>query len=436
MVKTQGPLSGFRDLLSEQMLIRDEILSKIKSVYELYGYVPLKTPALELLETLSGKYGEEGDKLMYSFEDNGGRKVALRFDQTVPLARVMAQYSETLPKPYKRYVVGDVWRGESPQAGRFREFTQFDADIVGTSSYTADIEILAMMSDTMKAIGVETTIYVNDRRILDGLSRKCGIDTQKEFIKLVSVIDKIDKIGKSAVLREIEKMIGENGRKLVDQFLSIEGSKKQKITEISRIIDDKPTTEACNQLINILEVLDQAGYSDSQITFDQTIARGLSYYTGTIFETKIRKLPGIGSVCSGGRYDKLIEQLGGPNLPAIGTSIGIDRLLDGMKQLDLTNNLKTKTQVYIVNLSPGLDKERFKMAKDLRDNSIPTEIIYEDSRLKNQLRNIDRLGVAEVILYGETEKQKKTFIAKNLAKNTQEEVPLAQLIDYYKNKLT
>ncbi|HUY53320.1 MAG TPA: histidine--tRNA ligase [Candidatus Dormibacteraeota bacterium] len=436
MVKTQGPLSGFRDLLSEQMLIRDEILSKIKSVYELYGYVPLKTPALELLETLSGKYGEEGDKLMYSFEDNGGRKVALRYDQTVPLARVMAQYSETLPKPYKRYVVGDVWRGESPQAGRFREFTQFDADIVGTSSYTADIEILAMMSDTMKAIGVETTIYVNDRRILDGLSRKCGIDTQKEFIKLVSVIDKIDKIGKSAVLREIEKMIGENGRKLVDQFLSIEGSKKQKITEISRIIDDKPTTEACNQLINILEVLDQAGYSDSQITFDQTIARGLSYYTGTIFETKIRKLPGIGSVCSGGRYDKLIEQLGGPNLPAIGTSIGIDRLLDGMKQLDLTNNLKTKTQVYIVNLSPGLDKERFKMAKDLRDNSIPTEIIYEDSRLKNQLRNIDRLGVAEVILYGETEKQKKTFIAKNLAKNTQEEVPLAQLIDYYKNKLT
>ncbi len=434
MVKTSGPLSGFRDLLSEQMLNRDEVLTKIKSVYELYGYVPLKTPALELLETLSGKYGEEGDKLMYSFEDNGGRKVALRYDQTVPLARVMAQYSETLPKPYKRYAVGDVWRGESPQAGRFREFTQFDADIVGTSSYTADIEILAMMSDAMDTIGVETTIYVNDRRILDGLSRKCGIDTQKEFIKLVGIIDKIDKIGKPTVLREIEKMIGESGRKLVDQFLSIEGTSQQKITEVSKIIGDKPTAEACSELISILDTLYLAGYNENQITFDQTIARGLSYYTGTIFETKIRKLTDIGSVCSGGRYDKLIEQLGGPNLPAIGTSIGVDRLLEGMKQLDLMSNLKTKTKVYIVNLSPNLDGDRFKIAKNLRDNNISTEIIYQDSRLKNQLRDIDRLGVAEVLLYGETEKQKKTFIAKNLAKNTQEEIPLNQLVDYYRKK--
>jgi histidyl-tRNA synthetase len=436
MVKTQGPLSGFRDLLSEQMLSRDEILGKIKLVYELYGYVPLKTPALELLATLSGKYGEEGDKLMYSFEDNGGRKVALRYDQTVPLARVMAQYTDKLPKPYKRYALGDVWRGESPQAGRFREFTQFDADIVGTANYSADVEIIAVMADAMDSIGVDATIYINDRRILDGLSKKCGIDTQREFVKLASVIDKIDKIGKSSVLREIEKMIGENGRKLVDSFLSIQGSNKQKLTKIPLILDDKSTTDACSQLIKILESLKLAGYREDQVTFDQTIARGLSYYTGTIFETRLKKLPEIGSICSGGRYDNLIEQLGGPNLPAIGTSIGVDRLIEGMKQLGLLNGLKTKTKVYIVNLSPKLDNQRFSIATNLRQNNIPTEMIYEDTRLKNQLRDIDRLGVAEVLLYGETENQRKTFIAKNLDKNTQEEIPLAELVEYYKKKLT
>lgn len=433
MVKTQGPLSGFRDLLSEQMLSRDEILGKIKSVYELYGFVPLKTPALELFETLSGKYGEEGDKLMYSFEDNGGRQVALRYDQTVPLARVMANYSD-LPKPYKRYVLGDVWRGESPQAGRFREFAQFDADIVGVSDYTADIEILAMMSDAFSLIGVEATIYVNDRRILDGLSKKCGIATEKEFIKLVSTIDKIDKLGKDVVLREVDKLIGMDGRKLVDRYLSISGNSKVKIKEINKILDDKKTTDACKELLSVLTALEGAGYSDKQILFDQTIARGLSYYTGTIFETKLTKCPQIGSVCSGGRYDNLIKQLGGPDLPAIGTSIGVDRLMEGINLLGFNSKLKTKTKVYITNLSPSLDNERFKIASLLRKNNIPTEIIYGESRLKNQLSTIDKLGVPEVIIYGETEHEKKTFLAKNLDKGTQVEVPLSDLIDYYQKK--
>ncbi|HUC79088.1 MAG TPA: histidine--tRNA ligase [Candidatus Saccharimonadales bacterium] len=431
MTKNQGPLSGFRDLLSEQMLNRDEILGKIKSVYELYGFVPLKTPALELFETLSGKYGEEGDRLMYSFKDNGDRQVALRYDQTVPLARVMAQYND-LPKPYKRYVLGDVWRGESPQAGRFREFSQFDADIVGISDYTADVEIIAMMSDAIKSIGVEATIYVNDRKILDGLSRSCGIDTNREFIKLVSIIDKIDKIGKVTVLRDVEKLIGENGRKQIDKFLSITGDSLSKLKQISEILDDKDTTMACEQLSNILTSLKNAGYSEKQITFDQTIARGLSYYTGTIFETKLIKCPEIGSICSGGRYDNLIKQLGGPDLPAIGTSIGVDRLMEGISLLGIGSKIKTKTKVYVVNLNSKLNSERFKIASILRENNIPTEMIYQDSRLKNQLRDIDKLGVSEVILFGENEQKNNTFIAKNLDKGTQQEVPLSNLIDYYK----
>ncbi len=434
MVKTTGPLSGFRDLLSEQILNRDEILGKIKSTYELYGFVPLKTPALERLETLSGKYGEEGDKLMYTFEDNGGRKVALRYDQTVPLARVMAQYSE-LPKPYKRYVLGDVWRGESPQAGRFREFSQFDADIVGVADYTADVEIIAMMIDAMKAIGVEATVYVNDRRILDGLARKCGVDTPKEFIKLVSVIDKLDKIGLAKVLDEVEKIIGEHPRKLVHQYLTVSGNSQEKLTEIAKILGDKKTEEAAQELIKVLDTLTQAGYSHKQVSFDQSIARGLSYYTGTIFETKLIDCPEIGSVCSGGRYDNLIKTLGGPDLPAIGTSIGVDRLIEGMNSLGMIHNLKTKTKVYIANLNPELDNDRFKMASMLRAAGVATEIIYGDTRLKNQLRDIDRLGVAEVLIYGENEKQKNIFVAKNLVNQTQEEVPISKLVSYYKAKI-
>lgn len=435
MVRTTGPLSGFRDLLSEQMLSRDKILGKIKSIYELYGYVPLKTPALELHATLSGKYGEEGDKLMYSFEDNGGRRVALRYDQTVPLARVMSQYTE-LPKPYKRYVLGDVWRGESPQAGRFREFTQFDADIVGVADLTADTEILAMMADAMKSIGVKTQILVNDRRILDGLSRKCGIDTQKEFIKLVSVVDKIDKLGRVSVVNEIEKLFGQFTSQLVDKFLTVNGSSGNKLKEICKIIDDPSTNKVAEQLASIFKTLEASGYDENQITFDQTIARGLSYYTGTIFETKLIDLPEIGSVCSGGRYDNLIKQLGGPDLPAIGTSIGVDRLIEGMNNLGLLKGIKTKTQVYIANLDPSLDDERFRMATLLRANNIATEMIYGETRLKNQLRDIDKLGVSEVIIYGNNEKQNKIFIAKNLTKQTQEEVSIDKLVEYYTKKLS
>jgi histidyl-tRNA synthetase len=289
-----------------------------------------------------------------------------------------------------------------------------------------------MMSDAIKSIGVEATIYVNDRKILDGLSRSCGIDTNREFIKLVSIIDKIDKIGKVTVLRDVEKLIGENGRKQIDKFLSITGDSLSKLKQISEILDDKDTTMACEQLSNILTSLKNAGYSEKQITFDQTIARGLSYYTGTIFETKLIKCPEIGSICSGGRYDNLIKQLGGPDLPAIGTSIGVDRLMEGISLLGIGSKIKTKTKVYVVNLNSKLNSERFKIASILRENNIPTEMIYQDSRLKNQLRDIDKLGVSEVILFGENEQKNNTFIAKNLDKGTQQEVPLSNLIDYYK----
>lgn len=427
MSKQQGPMSGFRDLLAEQMLPRDDVLDTIKDVYERYGFVPLKTPALEKLDTLTGKYGAEGDKLMYRFHDNGGREVAMRYDHTVPLARVVAQYGLELPRPYKRFALGDVWRGESPQAGRYREFAQFDADIVGSPSYLADSEIIAMMSDTMGAIGVNAIIRVNDRRLLDGLAQACGISDKKGFLGLIGSIDKVDKIGKEAVVGEVREGHGSDAAKIVDDFLSVEGTTKEKLERISQLVQNEKSHDGVESLTAILGTLAFSGYNEESVVFDQTIARGLSYYTGTIYETTLSELPGIGSVCSGGRYDKLIEQLGGPDTPAVGTSIGVDRLMEAMRQLGVLKSVKTRTQVYITKVDSSVDKERFAIVQGLRKAGIPAEIVYEDAKLGKQIKVIDRLGVGYVIVIGSAEVDKGIVLLKNLESGEQIEVPNAEL---------
>jgi histidyl-tRNA synthetase len=421
MAKDQGPMSGFRDLLPHQMLPRDEVLDAIMKVYETYGFTPLKTPALERYETMDGKYGEEGQKLTYDFEDNGGRHVAMRYDHTVPLARVVAQYGTTLPSPYKRYAIGDVWRGESPQAGRYREFMQFDADIVGTASYLADTEILAMMSDSMSAIVVKATIRVNDRRILDGLVLSCGISDQKQFLRFVGLIDKVEKIGKEAVIKEVEQSFGKSAGDTVNLFLSIDGESDEKLGKVLDLIKLEPADEGVNNLRQILNTLSFAGYS-TEIIFDQTIARGLNYYTSTVYETTLNDLPQIGSVCSGGRFDHLIEQLGGPDTPAVGTSIGVDRLIEGMRQLGLLKEIRTRTKAYITNLDAEMDKQRFALAQRLRKAGVPTEIQYDNRKLGKQIAAIDKLGVSEAIMYGPKEESSGTVLIKNLETGEQREV--------------
>lgn len=426
MAKAQGPLSGFRDLLADQIFPRNQVEDTIKFVYELYGFVPLKTPALEQLSTLTGKYGDEGDKLMYSFEDNGGRKVALRYDHTVPLARVVSQHSERLPKPYKRYTVADVWRGERPQAGRYREFAQFDADIIGSSSYLADTEIIAMTKDVMNELGLKVKIRINDRRLLDGLAQNCGIDKKSDFQKLVTIIDKVDKIGIESVLTDIANDFGDKTKDIVYMFIVISGSNEAKLESIKKLLNNDTANEAVDNLSKILETLAYAGYTE-EIIFDQTIARGLSYYTGTIYETTLDNLPEIGSICSGGRYDNLIKQLGGPNLAAVGTSIGVDRLMEAMNQLGLIKELKTKTQVYITNVEEGLDKERFKLAQILRKNGISTELIHDSPKLGKQILTIDKLGVERIIILGSQEIDKKVVLVKDLKTGDQKEIQLSEI---------
>ncbi|HXY17870.1 MAG TPA: histidine--tRNA ligase [Candidatus Nitrosopolaris sp.] len=428
MAVNQGPLSGFRDMLAPQAIPRQQMLDVIKVVYENYGFTPLKTPALERYSTLSGKYGEEGDKLMYRFEDQGGREVALRYDLTVPLARVVAQYGSQIPLPYKRYAVGEVWRGERAQAGRFREFTQFDADTIGSKSPLADAEIVAVMSDSMAALGARSVIRVNNRRILDALAGKAGITDEKAVRAFMSSIDKVEKIGLGKALAEILKNFSQKATTLASGYLEVQGSSNDKLQSLVRLMgDSEAIAEGVENLSEVFKILAAAGYSEEQVVFDQAIARGLDYYTGIIYETTLVGAESLGSVCGGGRYDNLVKALGGPDLPAVGTSIGVDRLFDGLQLLGKLQNNKTSTQVLIANFDSADSGEYLRIAAKLRAAGIAAEIYYDPAKLGKQISFADKMSIPYVVLLGSEERAKSIATIRSLDTGNQEEVPIAKL---------
>ncbi|BCX14593.1 MAG: histidine--tRNA ligase [Patescibacteria group bacterium] len=436
MKQNQGPLSGFRDMLPEQMLPREQMIQKIKTVFERYGYSPLETPAIERYETLAGKYGEEGKKLMYRFRDHGNRDVALRYDLTVPLARVVAQHRDKIPLPFKRYQIGPVWRGESPQAGRYREFYQFDADVVGSKSPMADAEVVMMMCDIFKSLEVNAVVRVNNRRILDGLAEVSGIKDTKEARKLISIIDKTDKFGVDYVLKEIESQFGGNVSELVSKYLSIEGTPSIRLERIRQILENNNSAEeGISNLKTVFSILEAAGYKEPLVIFDQKIARGLDYYTGIIFETTLTNLPNIGSVCSGGRYDNLIATLSDNkvDLPAVGTSVGVDRLLTALQTLRTVETIKTPSQILIVNFGEELSGEYAQVASNLRSLGIPTEVYYEGAKLAKQLKYADSLGIPWALFMGPDEIKAKVVKIKNLKTGEQFERKLEDLVDLLKN---
>jgi histidyl-tRNA synthetase len=430
MAVEQGSMSGFRDMLPEQMIPRNAMLDTIGEVYESYGFTPIMTPALERLSTLTGKYGEEGEKLMYKFADNGGRMVALRYDMTVPLARVVAQYSSNLPSPFKRYVVGPVWRGERAQKARYREFLQFDADIVGTASPVADAEIVAMMSDTMGALGADSLVRVNNRRILDGLAEKAGAQTESDSLQLITTIDKVDKIGKAEVLKQINDGFSAEAAMLVDDYLSVTGAPLDRLRQMPGILGDSGAVrEGVDNLTQVFNMLEASGYSLDKIVFDQTIARGLDYYTGIIYETTLVGAEEMGSVCSGGRYDNLVKAMGGPDRPAVGTSIGVDRLFDGLQKLGLLKAAHTKTEVLVTNFDAEHTPDYMRVATALRQLGVPAEVSYDPVKIDKQFRRANNLGIPYVVVMGPQELGRGVGIVKTMASGEQTEVPLDSLAE-------
>lgn len=410
MIKTMQKvqtLKGFRDFLPSKMAIRNEAIARLKKVFEKYGFDELQTPSLEYQEVLSGKYGKEAEKLMYLFLDPGGRKVGLRYDLTVPLARVIATNQE-LPKPFKRFQIQPAWRAEKPQKGRYREFYQCDVDIVGSNSPISDAEILAVINDSMISLGFEKfKIKINSREVLFSSMKKAGIE-ESEFLSIAQSIDKLDKNEKDEVERE-----------LLGKGLSQETIKK--------LFVNFENARPDNYLLTVIKYAEKLGVKKT-LEFTPTLSRGLDYYTGPIFETVVDK-PKIGSITGGGRYDKLLKNLGGIDLPAVGTTIGLDRVCDVIEELNLWPNIsKTNIKVLVTVFSDEFLEKSLETATLLREKSIKTEIYQGLSNLDKQLKYADKKEIPYVVIIGPDEIKNNLISLKDLKNETQITLPLEEVV--------
>ncbi|MCL5969970.1 MAG: histidine--tRNA ligase, partial [Patescibacteria group bacterium] len=375
----------------------------------------LSTPALEYEEILLGKYGEEGDKLMYRFVDNGERKVALRYDQTVPLARVVAQYQNELPMPFKRYQIQPVWRAENTQKGRFREFMQCDADIVGIDTPLSDAETIVLAAKAVEKLGfLNYKIIINDRNIFSNLVKK-ELFSEKSIQTIIRAIDKLKKIGKEAVLDE-----------MINKGIPVE----QATYALQTIGEAKPT----QRIEKILSLLNKFDIDNQKVEFNPTLARGLDYYTGLIFEIEIEGYS-AGSVCGGGRYDNLVGMFAGRQIPAVGFAFGFDRLIEAMGELKIfpTEIEQSSTQVLVTIFNQELLNKSLEISSQLRSNYINTEIyLNENAQMEKQLKYANQKGIPYVVIIGPDEAEKNAVTIRNMETREQETLTQEELIDKLK----
>jgi histidyl-tRNA synthetase len=419
-------LKGFRDYLPEAMMPREKLIATAQRVYRSYGFSPIDTPALEYEEILLGKGGGETDKQLYRFEDSGGRRVALRFDLTVPLARFVAQHYNELGMPFKCYHIGTVWRGENTQRGRYREFMQCDFDTIGTLSPAADIEKALVIHDLFRAIGFdEFTIHVNNRMVLSGLLDRLGLAEHSAAV--LGALDKLRKIGRERVAEEIQaqaEATAEQAREVL-RLADLSGTNEQMLGQLKPLVAGNETGQAgVARLAELLAAANGAGVAEARLRLDVTIARGLDYYTGTVFETFLDALPSLGSVCSGGRYDNLAELYTTQKLPGIGASLGLDRLLAGMEELGMLPKASTPAQVFIPYFDPARLSDYLRLAARIRAAGFRVEVFPEPKKLGQQLKYADRRGFRVALVAGENEFAAGTIQVKNLATTESQTVPL------------
>ncbi len=388
-------LKGFRDFLPSVVKKREYVLNTLKKVFESYGFEPLETPSLEYEEILTGKYGDEGDKLMYKFKDLGGRNVALRYDQTVPLARVIAKYAprgdagqNELPIPFKRYQIQNVWRAENTQKGRYREFLQVDVDTIGIYSPLADLEILQIVYESFKRLKLDIKIKINDSSLVKGINPK-----------YLRIIDKLNKIGEESVLKELKELNAEDIFKKVSSM------------------------EPTERIIDIMKEFQKLGYPPETIKPDNTLVRGLEYYTGLIFEVVLKKSPDSSSLGGGGRYDNLIGIFAGRDIPAVGFSFGFDRLIEAMEELKLFPKNLNGNNVFVAFSSSDLQEKALEITIKLRAENIASEFYLEDASLEKQLKYADKKQVPYSIIVSD-----KELIFKDMEKRIQEVLSLEDII--------
>ena len=409
-------LKGFRDYLPEAMIPRERLIETAKRVYRSYGFSPIDTPALEYLEILTGKGSEETDKQLYKFQDHGDRWVGLRFDLTVPLARFAAQHINVLGTPWKRYHIAAVWRGENTQAGRFREFMQCDFDTIGTLSPAADIETVLVINDLFTALGFDDfTIRLNNRLLLNGLLEK--LDLADRSVPVLRALDKLAKIGAEKVAEEMATTAGATREQsaAVLKLAGLAGSNDEVLRQVAPLVEGSPKgQEGLQKLRDMLAAAAAAGVPERRLKLDVSIARGLDYYTGVIYETFLNALPKIGSVCSGGRYDNLAGLYTKQELPGVGASLGLDRLLEAMNQLNLIEKVSTPAPVFCVYFVESRLHDYLKLAARVRAAGIGCELFPEAKKIGKQLQYADRRGFRVALVAGDDELAAGNVQIKNL----------------------
>lgn len=419
-------LQGFRDFLPDVMMARESIMERARTVFRSFGFAPIDTPALEYLEILTGKGGEETDRQLYRFEDHGGRKVGLRFDLTVPLARFAAQHIGQLGTPFKRYHLGTVWRGERAQRGRYREFMQCDFDTIGTTSLVADIEIVQVIHDLLLAIGIERfRVHINNRKVLNGLLERFELSDRTGPV--LRVLDKLPKIGREAVEQELSEAAGLSSEQAerVLTLAEIRGSNESILGQLEPLVVGSQRGEAgLDELRRMVEACAAAGVASDRLQIDVSIARGLDYYTGTVYETFLTDLPTIGSICSGGRYDDLASLYTKQQLPGVGASLGLDRLLAALDELKLLEKANTPADLMVAYFDKTRLHDYLRIAAELRRGGLAVECYPEPKKLGQQLKYADRKGFPYVLIAGDREFSENVCQIKHLASGHSETLAL------------
>jgi len=441
---------GTRDFSAEVVRKRNFIFNNIRAVFELYGFQPLETPAMENLETLTGKYGEEGDKLIFKILNNGldnaakheqakqdfekvleGKNVkglterALRYDLTIPFARYVAMNFGQLTIPFKRYQIQPVWRADRPQKGRYREFYQCDADIVGSNSLLNEAELTSIYSTVFQKLGIDVEIRINSRKILTALAELCG--GADKMMDITVAIDKLDKIGMDKVKEELaQRGLQAEQIATIENYLLISGTNEEKIVALKNLLGDLETGKKGIAEIEFLLDFLPSSVID-QLSTDFTLARGLNYYTGIIFEIKAKGVQ-IGSIGGGGRYDDLTGLFGVANVPGVGISFGVDRIYDVMEELKLfPETVQTGTKVLFFNLGESESKTAFELMQRLRAEGVACEIFHENAKFDKQFKYADKKGIRYAVIIGSKELQEGTFIIKDLKKGEQKTLKQAEL---------
>ncbi len=438
---------GTRDFGHTEMQRRGYIFETIKGVFRLFGFAAIETPAMENLSTLMGKYGEEGDKLLFKILNSGdyakqmsreeltsASKICekgLRYDLTVPFARYVVQHQSELTFPYKRYQIQPVWRADRPQKGRYREFYQCDVDMIGSRSLVNEVELIEIVERVFAALKIGVTLKVNNRKILYGIAETIG--HADKMMDITVAIDKLDKIGLEKVKEELsERGIEAEAIERLQPILELSGTNREKLSKLSEIITNSETgAKGIDELSTILSLTEELGLS-LPIEIDLSLARGLNYYTGAIFEVKARDFA-IGSICGGGRYDDLTGIFGMPNVSGVGISFGADRIYDVMVGLDLfPEEVNVSTKVLFTNLGDSEQLQAMKLISALRNAGVSSEIYPDHSKMKKQMEYANRRGVPYVVIIGSNELECGKAMVKNMISGEQSEVPFEELTDKLK----